>query len=644
MICSSNTTCMADTGRWLARWLTALPGPRARILVAIVALPVVLLGAILVLMPQGEGDSAPASAASETGDGPDQSVESARAALARGDAIAAEVELRRALAAGAGDDAVAAFMGEAYLMRGDMLAARHWLGKGRFTAATRGHGYRMLGRLELQEGNLGDAAQAYDKALESLPRDAGLWVDIGRMRYRGGEQAQAIEAVVHALELDPNHARALEFRGQLLRDSVGLKAALPLFERALKNAPDDVAIMGEYAATLGELGRATEMLAVTRRMLEQDEHNSRAFFLQAVLAARAGQDDLARHLLWRTQNAYRTMPAAMLLQGVLELRVGNHATATDIFERLARQQPDNALVATLLARSLAQGQAWHEIALRFAPMAEREDASAYLLTLVGRALEALDRREDAAAFLDRAARVPKPVLAPRTPDAPIGVLSARWMSDPSMVLNSIAFTRAQLAHGRSQEAVLVAEELRSRYADSADTQLLAADARFLAGDHAGALALYGKVARIRLAPALLQRLVMTHDALGRQEAADSLLQEQAAQHPMYGPIAFLVAERARRQGDWAVAASQYHKASGLPGGSKDPQLLSGLALALLKTGDARAALGLAEHAYRLQPMHPQATLALGLALQAQAPKDPRIRPLMAKAARLGAAGYARPGG
>ncbi len=68
----------------------------------------------------------------------------------------------------------------------------------------------------------------------------------------------------------------------------GLVASLPWFEKGLKAAPDDLSLLGEYAATLGEIGRAKDMLRVTRHMIELDGENPRAFYLQAVLAARAG--------------------------------------------------------------------------------------------------------------------------------------------------------------------------------------------------------------------------------------------------------------------------------------------------------------------------------------------------------------------
>src|SRR3546814_13277866 len=61
----------------------------------------------------------------------------------------------------------------------------------------------------------------------------------------------------------------------------------------------DLALI-EDAATLGDLGRMRAMLAVTRRAIAADPAHPRAYYLQAVLAARAGRFDLARVLLPKT--------------------------------------------------------------------------------------------------------------------------------------------------------------------------------------------------------------------------------------------------------------------------------------------------------------------------------------------------------
>ena len=173
-----------------------------------------------------------------------------------------------------------------------------------------------------------------------------------------------------------------------MRDSQGFAAALPWFARGLQIAPDDLSLLGEYAATLGELGRAKDMLRVTRKMIKLDGHNARAFYLQAVLAARVGDDDLARRLMLRVGNTFQNVPAAILLTGILDLRADNTALAVRDFDQLFRMQPDNRQARELFARALLENGDASEVVERFAKPAQREDASPYLLTVVGRAYRA----------------------------------------------------------------------------------------------------------------------------------------------------------------------------------------------------------------------------------------------------------------
>src|SRR5690606_31551083 len=295
----------------------------------------------------------------------------ANLALERGEGIAAEVAVQEALQAGASRSEVAALIGEAELLQGDLADARRWLAGGEFSAATRERGYHALARLEMTEGNLAAAAAAFDRALETGAGSARLWADIGRLRYSAGQHRPALDAAARAVATDPDDPRALEFQAQLTRDSKGVLAALPLFERALESAPDDLGLLGEYAATLGEAGRHRDMLDVARRMVELDPRHPRAYYLQAVLAARGGLDDLARRLLARTGGSYDAQPASQLLAGVLELRSGNAGLAIERFAEPARRQSDNGVARILLGRALlAHGEAG-EVGARSAPAAAR---------------------------------------------------------------------------------------------------------------------------------------------------------------------------------------------------------------------------------------------------------------------------------
>ena len=92
---------------------------------------------------------------------------------------------------------------------------------------------------------------------------------------------------------------------------------LAWFARGLATGEVTDAQAGAFAMAvclrgLGEAGRAEQMLVVTRRMLAQDARNLQAFYLQAVLAARAA---LAPRRPWRAAGSV-TPPATGAMQDV----------------------------------------------------------------------------------------------------------------------------------------------------------------------------------------------------------------------------------------------------------------------------------------------------------------------------------------
>lgn len=443
-----------------------------------------------------------------------------RVLLARGEGAAAEQSLRRALGGGVPRGEIAPYLGEAELLQGNLGEAREWLEGAEFAPEVAGHGFHMLGRLRMGQGDLPRAGQAFDRALTAAPDNPELWVDIGRLRWRGGEQAQAIEASKKAVALGPGNPAALLFRAQLVRDSQGNAAALPLFERGLAVNPGHTDLLADYAATLGELGRARDMLAAVRRM----PPGPRSFYLQAVLAARAGRSDLARSLLDRSGEPDRAMPAAMLLLALIDLDNGNVKSAAQGFDRLLRRQPDNRRIEYLLARSLALGGNHRELVARFGDEAH----TPYLALLVGRAYEALGERDKAAPYLDRAHARQRPRLVTLRGAKPLDAAQSRGTVDGAA---AVALVRGLIAEGRAPEARAKAAAFLAAHPGSADAMALAGDAALAAGDARAALAHYRKAAAIRRPWPLTKRMAFALDRSGQRRDAAALVREHLAGEP-----------------------------------------------------------------------------------------------------------------
>lgn len=447
---------------------------------------------------------------------PRDGLAAARLAIARGDGIAAEIVVAKAVAAGRPRREVAAMMGEALLLQDRLADARQWLGPAQFDPSSRQRGYHALARLELAEQDYAAAARAFNHALASGAPQARLWVDIGAMRYRSGEQRLALDAARRALAIDPRDPAALGFRAQLVRDAEGPAAALGWYARATRQAPDDLGLLAGYAESLGDAGRNRDMLAVARRMVAVDPRDPRAYFFQAVLAARGGQFGLARRLMWKTRGTYEDKPAGLLLNGILELAGGSAALAVEHFDTLLRTQPENRVAGRLLARALLANGEPNEVVARFGPAAARAHAAPYVLAVVGRAHEHRGDRAGGTPYLERAAAAWDDTLAVLpVDDAGDFAIWQREKGGGGGLHGAVPLLRRLIASHRFAEARAEAAALQARYPQSTDVDRLAGDVALLTGDARGAAAAFDNAATVRTDDALMVRRFYADRALGR---------------------------------------------------------------------------------------------------------------------------------
>lgn len=592
--------------------MTCKPDHRPR-LVAITLAMLLALGAPLAAAPK------------------DDAIAEAIAAIARGEGVAAEVAGRRAMDQGAARAEVAALIGEGELLQGDLADARTWLAGKDFTADTRARGLHALARLELSEGNFGAAVAAFDLRLAEGNPTALLWVDIGRMRYRTGEHMLALEAAQKAVELDREEPRALEFLAQLTRDSQGLRASLPLFRRALESAPDDLALIGQYAATLGDAGEHARMLVAVRALLERDGSAPFGYFLQAVLAARGGEDDLARRLWWRTDGAFDGSAAGLTMVGVLEFRSGNPAVAVEKFDQLRRMQPFNETVLLMYARALvANGEANVAIDL-LEPHAQQPDATPYMLVLAARAHEQMGERDRAGQYLDRAALLARTVVAPLPAFLPRD--GSGRIADPD---NPVLQMRQMLSEGQPAEARALVNGFLAQFAGSADLRVIAGDVELLSANGAAAMVHYRAAAQVRSDWPLVQRMVAALTAQGSPAEARALLADHVAQNPRQQAAAAMLGRMQRDMGNPARATALLRHAASLGGGGRDPLLLADLAEMEAVVGNDDRALATASVAHDQHRGNRRVAQVLGR-LRAMQGGEAAAQVLLAKAAGTGIA-------
>jgi tetratricopeptide (TPR) repeat protein len=578
-------------------------------------------------------------------------VAQARTYLMMGDGVAAQAELDRARTLRVPAADTHHLMAHALLLQNRPQDAVDEAAK----APPAHHAYaaRMRGRALMVLGNNAEAGAAFDKAVAAGEKDSAVWADVARFRRATGNVAGAIGAADRAVQLNPKNVEALSLRGEITRSQYGLAAAIAWFDRALEVDPEHVPTLVERAATLGDLGRMSEMLAETRKIQTIAPNHPVAWYLQSMLAARARKFELARTLYQRTNGSLDDKPAGMLLASAIDFETGNAEQAIQRLQKLVGAQPDNARARRLLAASQWKlGDAAGTIST-LRPLVERPDADAYVLTLMGQALEKQGNRDAAARYLARAAepqnRSSTALISAQVDDAALGALRTRAAAAPGDAQLQIQLIRVLLGRGLGGEALQRARTLQAGNPGVPDAHMLVGDARGILGDHKGAAEEYRKAGNLAFNEPVAMRLIEALRNSGDNAGAARVLQLFLQQNPQNVPGQILAANAYMQSGQWDGAIGVYERLRKRIG-DRDATLLNNLAWAYSEKGDHARALPLARKAWELDKKNPATSdtygwllfksgqdKAQGLALIEQAsrgaPTDAQIRDHLAAARR-----------
>jgi Flp pilus assembly protein TadD len=549
----------------------------------------------------------------------------ARTLILLGDGVAAGGALDRAVAAGTAPTSLHPLRAAALLLGGDTDGALAEAAKARGDADA-----DRVGALAVAaKGDRAGAAQRLEALIARLPANAAAWRDLGRVRLDLGDVGGASVAAVRATTLDPRDLAALTLRGEVVRRRYGLIAALPWFDAALRRDAYYVPALLEQAATLGEIGRYTDSLGAIRRALAGRPGEPRALYLAAVIAARAGDRDLASALLARAGDGTAGIPGAMLLSGGLDYAGGRYEQAIATWRALVDRQPMNLAARRLLGAALLRsGDADAALAV-LRPIALRADADSYTLGLVGRAFEAKGQRDWAARFLDRAARGAAGPSRPFGQDEDVAVLADAVNDAPGDPRLAVALIRGELERGQGAAALAGAQRLVAAAPGAPAAQQLLGDVLFVSGRAGPAAAAYARAADLRFDRPAMLRLIEARAAAGDRRGAAEVLALYLAQNPQ-------AVDARRALANVQLAAGDDDAAATLDGllddvGNRDALLLAQAAAA--HEGAGEDALAEARAAYRLQPMNLAVVAAYAQALAASGDAE-GARQMTAKAGAL----------
>jgi cellulose synthase operon protein C len=516
------------------------------------------------------------------------------------DAPAAKSALERAATAGVPEAEIAHLTAHALWMQGELVAAEATLLESSILGSNRTYALRILARVQMDKGDLAAAQTSFDEALGIAPDDSLIWTDLARLRFVLADQKGAIEAADHALKLDASNVRAIEFRGHLMRSQYGVVAALPWFERGLQIRPADIPLLEEYGLTLGEAGRYRDMLTQARKIIALDRNNPKAYYMQAVLAARAGDHALAKRILPRAGSDFLELPAVMLLDGICEYELGNYNRAVDRFQQLLGQQPRNRRVRVLLAQAMYRAGDPLDTLDTIREIAARGDADSYSLMLTARAFEASGQTARAADPLnDSAMSAVRPSLPLAEPVSLIAAADAA-RREPDNARAVLPYVRLLMAAGDSETALNEAVRLQRANGGVAEAHLLVGDIELDRGNLPAALKAFQAAREIRFTEPVMLRLVDALSRSGNEAGASESLSAYLAYNPQSLTALRLAAYRALDARQWRTAIELLERVRARLG-NNDSILLANLARAYSAAGQHKKSVSYATTAYRVSP-------------------------------------------
>lgn len=532
----------------------------------------------------------------------DASMERARAAQARGDLRAAQIEFRNAVRSDPNSAAARAALAQASLDVGDTdtaekealaaiergfdraagtaLVIRAYLGRGRFQELLRdfpvpdaqvppavagqilaGRGIAQLGLDRREDGRASIA-----EAVRLAPQAPAVQLAAAQLALVEGNRAEAEAAVDRALAAEPANVEALLRKGTLQFERADFQGAIGSLGRLINAMPGNVIARNRKADAHLRLGQDAEALREVEAALRTAPGHAPTSYLRAMLHARAQEWRQADEILQRLGAAVANFPEGLLLQAGVKQALGQTEQAEDAARRYVARRPEDPRGVKLLAGiEMAAGRP-DAAAGTLTRLAQRGAADAEALDMLGRAhLVAGRPREAAEAFQQAVAQAENNVvlqarlaaarLASGDPDGAAAAARRALELDPTQTGMHQILAGAALARGDLATASSELEKVPQAARDTELSGIIEGTIKLVRVDLPGARTIFETVLRnhpnsIRARLGLARVAAMQ----GQGEEVDRLFAEVLAREPGNAEAAARLAMAARSGTPRAAAA------------------------------------------------------------------------------------------
>lgn len=330
-----------------------------------------------------------------------------RTLLDSGDAVPAEIELRKALDLKYPDSSVLPVLARALVQQGkaqraiqDFAAVE--LNQPEATADLK----TTLAVAYTQQGDNAKAQQALSEALRVVPDFAPALLMQARLKATVRDSDAAFALVERVIAKNPDNYEALQLKGDFLFVfNADVAQALEAERQALAKRPD---WLPAHSSTL-EILLSRRDLAAAKTQLEQTKtmfpNHLQTKYFEARLAFLNQDYKTARELAQQLLAAAPTDMKVLLLAGGIELQAGSLAQAESLAAKASQRSPDAVMPRRLLAQIFLRSGQPKQAQDALAPAIEKPDVDAETLNLAGEAALKLGDAANAESYFARAAKL-----------------------------------------------------------------------------------------------------------------------------------------------------------------------------------------------------------------------------------------------
>ncbi len=443
-----------------------------------------------------------------------------KALLQNGDVVAAEVALMQAMRLGVNRAEVVVPLAQALMAQGKQTQV---LNQPLFNVADLPPGVQLQlwllkAAAHADLGNAPAALKAVDEARRLDARAPAVWLAEIPIRIRARQFKEANAAAEQALALSPESSEAWYQKGAVAHVSGDLTATLSAYDRALKIEPAHVEARIARAGLYIDLARQPDAQADVDELRRQSPKEPRGAYLQALLAERNNQPEVARQALKDLvglidpvpMDFIRYRPQLLMLNGLAHYGLNEREKAKQYLEAFQLSQ-SNTPASKLLAQihlSESRTDRAIEVLERYL---KANPADGQAMTLLAGALMSKGQHARASSLMHQALQLTdapefRSVLGLsliRGGQAAAGMaeLEAAYKKDPRQTPAATALVGYYLRGRQNDKAVAMAESLINQQPGNAGFHNLLGMAKGQSGKLAESKAAFEQA--LRLNPALV---------------------------------------------------------------------------------------------------------------------------------------------